>query len=318
MTPTLFIVIPCYNEETVLPLTAPLFLEELESLCKQDLISENSRVLFVNDGSRDRTWELIRALAETDRRVLGISLSRNCGHQNALYAGLMYAKDKCDITISIDCDGQDDVHAMDEMVKKYRDEGCEIVYGVRSTRDTDTFLKRSTAVGFYKLMRHMDAQTVFNHADYRLMSAKALDGLAEFREVNLYLRGLVPLIGYKSDCVYYERTRRIAGESHYSFKKMLALAVNGITSLSTVPISLITTFGSLLTAGAGLALIIELIVFLLGNDVSGTLLIISAMSLLCGFQLLAIGVVGSYIGKIYLESKARPRYIIAETTEMEQ
>lgn len=318
MNPTLFIVIPCYNEETVLPLTAPLFLEELESLCKQDLISENSRVLFVNDGSRDRTWELIRALAENDRRVLGISLSRNCGHQNALYAGLMYAKDKCDITISIDCDGQDDVHAMDEMVRKYRDEGCEIVYGVRSTRDTDTFLKRSTAVGFYKLMRHMDAQTVFNHADYRLMSAKALDGLAEFREVNLYLRGLVPLIGYKSDCVYYERTRRIAGESHYSFKKMLALAVNGITSLSTVPISLITTFGSFLTAGAGLALIIELIVLLCGNDVSGTLLIISAMSLLCGFQLLAIGIVGSYIGKIYLESKARPRYIIAETTEMEQ
>lgn len=317
MSPTLFIVIPCYNEETVLPLTAPVFLEELDSLCRQNLISESSRVLFVNDGSRDRTWELICALAKQDRRVSGISLSRNCGHQNALYAGLMYAKDKCDITISIDCDGQDDVHAMDEMVKKYRDDGCEIVYGVRSTRNTDTFLKRSTAVGFYKLMRHMDAQTVFNHADYRLMSAKALDGLSEFKEVNLYLRGLVPLIGYKSDCVYYERTRRIAGESHYSFKKMLALAVNGITSLSTVPISLITTFGSILTAASGLALLVELIVFLCGNHVSQALVIISAMSLLCGFQLLAIGIVGSYVGKIYLESKARPRYIIAEYTDLE-
>ncbi len=315
MNPTLFIVIPCYNEEKVLPITASLFLEELNTLQEKELISDASRVLFVNDGSRDGTWELICKLAEQDPRVLGISLSRNCGHQNALYAGLMYAKERCDITVSIDCDGQDDVRAMEEMVRKYRDEQCEIVYGVRSARNTDTLLKRSTAQGFYRVMKMMGAETVFNHADYRLMSSLALEGLAEFHEVNLYLRGLVPLIGYKSDSVYYERTRRIAGESHYPFRKMLSLAVNGITSLSTTPISMITTAGVILGGVGVLGLIAQAVIAICGVAVPTWTVLLAAMVLLGGIQLVALGVVGSYVGKIYLESKGRPRYIIAQSTE---
>lgn len=316
--PRLMIVIPVYNEERVLPLTAPMFLEELCLLIQKDMIAENSRVLFVNDGSRDSSWRMIRELAEREPHYEGISLSRNRGHQNALYAGLMYARERCDLTISIDCDGQDDVAAMEEMVQKYLTEDCEIVYGVRTARDTDTFLKRTTAEGFYKVMQKMDAETVFNHADYRLLSKRALDGLAEFREVNLYLRGLVPLIGYKSDCVYYNRNRRIAGESHYSVKKMLALAANGITSLSTKPITLITTLGGLILAGGGVALLVQVILALCAVSIAGWGWVLSAMVLLTGIQLLAIGVVGSYVGKIYLETKDRPRYIIAETTEDEK
>jgi len=313
--PRLMIVVPVYNEEKVLPITAPMFLEELNLLIQKDMIAENSRVLFVNDGSRDNSWSMIRDLTKEEPHYEGISLSRNRGHQNALYAGLMYARERCDLTISIDCDGQDDVAAMEEMVQKYLTEGCEIVYGVRTARDTDTFLKRTTAEGFYKVMQKMDAETVFNHADYRLLSKRALDGLAEFREVNLYLRGLIPLIGYKSDCVYYNRNRRIAGESHYSVKKMLALAMNGITSLSTKPITLITTLGGLVLAGGGVALLVQIILTLCDVYVYGWGWAISAMTVLAGLQLLAIGVVGSYVGKIYLETKDRPRYIIAETTE---
>ena len=267
--PRLMIVIPVYPEEKVLPLTAPTFLEELCLLIRKGMIDENSRVLFVNDGSRDNSWSMIRELAEREPHYEGISLSRNRGHQNTLYAGLMYARERCDLTISIDCDGQDDVAAMEEMVQKYLSEGCEIVYGVRTARDTDTFLKRTTAEGFYKVMQKMDAETVFNHADYRLLSKRALDGLAEFREVNLYLRGLVPLIGYKSDCVYYNRHHRIAGESHYSVKKMLALAANGITSLSTKPITLITTLGGLILAGGGVALLVQVILALCDVSIAG-------------------------------------------------
>lgn len=315
MKPRLMIVIPVYNEEKVLPLTAPMFLEELNLLIGKEMIAEDSRVLFVNDGSRDKSWEMICDLAGQDPHYAGITLSRNRGHQNALYAGLMYAKERCDITISIDCDGQDDVAAMEEMVQKYLTEGCEIVYGVRTARDTDTFLKRTTAEGFYKVMKAMDAETVFNHADYRLLSKRALEGLAEFREVNLYLRGLIPLIGYKSDCVYYNRNRRIAGESHYSVKKMLALAVNGITSLSTKPIALISTLGGLVFAGGAVALLVQAILRLCGSYVAGWGWVLSSMVLLAGLNLLAIGIVGSYVGKIYLEAKGRPRYIIAETTE---
>ncbi|MBQ4116569.1 MAG: glycosyltransferase family 2 protein, partial [Clostridia bacterium] len=226
MKPILYIVIPCYNEEAVLPITAPMFLEKINELSTAGKISEKSRVLFVNDGSRDRTWEIISSLAEKDNRYCGICLSRNRGHQNALLAGLMEAKDKCDITISIDCDGQDDINAMNKMVDEYHN-GCEIVYGVRSSRETDTFFKRTTAQGFYKLMAAMGVETVYNHADYRLISSKVLKEFANFEEVNIFLRGMIPLVGFKSTSVFYERHERIAGESHYPLKKMLALAFDG-------------------------------------------------------------------------------------------
>lgn len=313
--PILMIVIPVYNEESVLPLTAPRFLRVLESMTEKDMISPESRVLFVNDGSRDATWSIVSALAREDRRFTGISLSRNRGHQNALLAGLMYARERCDVTVSIDCDGQDDESAMVEMVSKHLEEGCDVVYGVRRERKTDSFFKRVTAQGFYKVMQGLGAETVYNHADYRLLSKRALEGLAEFSEVNLYLRGLVPLVGYKSACVYYDRDRRLAGESHYPLRKMLALAGNGITSLSEKPIELIGSLGGLLVGGGILALLIQLILSLCGYAVAGWGWVISAMVLLCGLQMLAIGIVGAYVGRIYMETKRRPRYIIAETTE---
>ena len=227
-TPSLYIVIPCYNEQEVLPVTAPMFLEKINSLIAQGLCSEESKVMFVNDGSKDKTWEIICELAKRNDRFKGITLSRNRGHQNALLAGLMHAKDICDVTISIDCDGQDDINAMDEMMKQFLD-GCDVVYGVRSKRDTDTFFKRFTAEGFYKFMHMMGAETVFNHADYRLMSKRAVEEMLKFKEVNLFLRGIVPLVGFKSDSVYYERAERFAGESKYPLKKMLAFALNQVT-----------------------------------------------------------------------------------------
>lgn len=244
MKPVLYIVIPCYNEEKVLPITCELFLKKIITLVKKNKIDNNSRILFVNDGSKDRTWEIICELAKKDEHYMGISQSRNRGHQNAVLAGLMEAKDKCDITISIDCDGQDDINAMDEMVDQYLD-GSEIVYGVRSKRDTDTFFKRFTAEGFYKLMNLMGAEVVFNHADYRLVSSRVLKEFANFEEVNIFLRGMFPLVGFKSTSVYYERHERIAGESHYPLSKMLALAFDGITSLSIKPIRMITGLGGL-------------------------------------------------------------------------
>lgn len=235
MIPRLIIVIPCYNEQEVLPITAPQFLAKINQLASEGLISGDSRVMFVNDGSKDDTWNIIQQLADQDEHYIGIAQSRNRGHQNAVLAGLMEAKDMCDITISIDCDGQDDINAMDEMVKAYL-EGCEIVYGVRSKRDTDTFFKRFTAESFYKLLNSMGAEVVFNHADYRLISSRALQELAKFKEVNIFLRGMVPLVGFKSTSVYYERSERAAGKSHYPLSKMLALAFDGITSLSIKPI----------------------------------------------------------------------------------
>ena len=239
MNTILYIIIPCYNEETVLPITSKMFLDKLTSLIQSNTISNSSRILFVNDGSKDKTWEIICNLAKQDEHFIGISQSRNRGHQNAVLAGLMEAKDKCDITISIDCDGQDDINAMDEMVEQYK-QGCEIVYGVRSKRDTDTFFKRFTAEGFYKLLNWMGAEVVYNHADYRLVSSRVLKEFANFKEVNLFLRGMFPLVGFKSTSVYYERHERIAGESHYPLSKMLALAFDGITSLSVKPIRIIT------------------------------------------------------------------------------
>ena len=313
--PILWIVIPCYNEEQVLPITAPLFLKKINDLAAAGLVSEKSRVLFVNDGSRDATWSLIQKFASEDEHFIGISQSRNRGHQNAVLAGLMEAlhSGSCDITISIDCDGQDDINAMDAMIDEYL-AGMDVVYGVRSKRETDTWFKRTTAEGFYKVMKALGADVGFNHADYRLLSKRALEGLAEFREVNLFLRGLVPLVGYRCSSVYYERAERIAGESHYPLKKMLAFAFDGITSLSVKPLRLITLAGMLVSAVSFVALIVTLITKLVGFTVTGWTSMICAIYFLGGVQLLGIGVIGEYVGKIYNETKARPRFIISETT----
>ena len=311
--PVLYIVIPCYNEEQVLPITAPLFLQKITDLAAAGKISPDSRVLFVNDGSKDKTWSIICDLAKQDQHYLGISQSRNRGHQNAVLAGLMEAKDRCDITISIDCDGQDDINAMDAMVDAYRD-GCEIVYGVRSKRETDTFFKRFTAEGFYKMLNAMGAEVVYNHADYRLMSARALQEFAKFREVNLYLRGMVPLVGFKSTVVTYERHERIAGESHYPLSKMLGLAFDGITSLSVKPIRFITGFGVLVAAVSFLGVVWAIIEALLGATVSGWASTTCIICFVSGVQLICLGVIGEYIGKIYMETKHRPRYIISDRT----
>ena len=311
--PILYIVIPCYNEQEVLPITAPMFLQKINDLAAAGKISPDSRVLFVNDGSKDRTWEIINELAASDEHYVGICQSRNRGHQNAVLAGLMEAKSRCDITISIDCDGQDDINAMDGMVDAYRD-GCDIVYGVRSKRDTDTFFKRFTAESFYKILNAMGAEVVFNHADYRLMSARALEEFAKFKEVNLFLRGMVPLVGFNSTCVTYERHERIAGESHYPLSKMLALAFDGITSLSIKPIRFITGFGVFVALVSFIGVLWAVIEAAMGLTVSGWASMTSIICFVSGVQLICLGVIGEYIGKIYLESKHRPRYIISETT----
>ena len=311
--PILWIVIPCYNEEQVLPLTAPMFLKKLSQLTEAGKISGNSRILFVNDGSKDRTWDIIRELAASDERYLGICQSRNRGHQNAVLAGLMEAKDRCDITISIDCDGQDDINAMDKMVDEYLN-GAEVVYGVRSRRDTDTFFKRTTAQGFYKLMNMMGAEVVYNHADYRLISAKVLEHFADFEEVNIFLRGLVPLVGFPSATVTYERAERLAGKSHYPLRKMISLAFNGITSLSVKPITMITGCGVGFSV-IGLILMVWAIVrSILGQTVAGWASTVCIICLLGGIQLISLGIIGQYIGKTYLETKHRPRYIISART----
>ncbi len=311
--PVLYIIIPCYNEQEVLPITAPLFLEKLSALIADEKIGENSRILFINDGSKDSTWDIICNLSNSDSHYIGISQSRNRGHQNAVLAGLMEAKDKCDITISIDCDGQDDINAMDGMVDAYLD-GCEVVYGVRSKRDTDSFFKRFTAEIFYKVMNWMGAEVVFNHADYRLISSKVLRAFADFKEVNIFLRGMVPLVGFKSTVVYYERAERIAGESHYPLRKMLALAFDGITSLSVKPIRLIAAFGFIVAILSFIGILWAVVGSLVGSTVSGWASTVCIVFFMGGIQLLCLGVIGEYIGKIYLETKARPRYIISERT----
>ena len=311
--PILYIVIPCYNEQEVLPITAPMFLQKINDLAAAGKISPESRVLFVNDGSKDRTWEIICDLAARDPHYAGICQSRNRGHQNAVLAGLMEAKSRCDITISIDCDGQDDINAMDAMVDAYRD-GCDVVYGVRSKRETDTFFKRFTAESFYKILNAMGAEVVFNHADYRLMSARVLEEFARFKEVNLFLRGMVPLVGFKSTCVTYERHERIAGESHYPLSKMLALAFDGITSLSIKPIRFITGFGVFVALVSFIGVLWAVIEAALGLTVSGWASMTSIICFVSGVQLICLGVIGEYIGKIYLESKHRPRYIISDST----
>lgn len=314
MNEILYIVVPCYNEEAVLPETSRRLREKLETLAAMGKISPQSRVLFVNDGSKDRTWEIIRALHEECPLFSGVDLTRNCGHQNALLAGLMTAKDRCDMAISMDADLQDDVDAVDAMVDKFQ-EGCDIVYGVRSSRAKDTFFKRFTAEGFYRLMSLMGAETVFNHADYRLMSRRALEGLSQFREVNLFLRGIVPMVGYPSAVVEYERGERFAGESKYPLKKMLSFAMEGITSLSTKPIRYITLLGFLIFLVSIVMLATFIVKWALGMTVAGWASVICSVWAIGGLILLSLGVIGEYIGKIYLETKQRPRFLIRTVLE---
>ncbi len=312
--PTLWMIIPCYNECAVLPITAPMFLQKLTSLIDSGKISSESRILFIDDGSTDITWHIISTLAEENPAYIGIRQSRNRGHQNAVLAGLMEARDKCDITISIDCDGQDDIDAMDRMVELYTKNYCEVVYGVRTDRDTDSFFKKFTAESFYKLVNFMGAEVVFNHADYRLLSSRVLNELANFKEVNLFLRGLVPLVGFQSGLVGYSRTKRIAGKSHYPLSKMLSLAFDGITSLSVKPIRFITGAGIIVALISFIGVLWAVISEIVGRTVSGWASMVSIICFVSGVQLVCLGVIGEYIGKIYMETKARPRYIISERT----
>lgn len=317
MKPILYIIIPCYNEEKVLPITKDLFLDELKMLISSERISENSKIMYVNDGSKDATWDIICASAKENNHIIGISQSRNRGHQNAVLAGLMEAKDHCDITISIDCDGQDDIHAMEKMLDEY-DNGCEIVYGVRDNRDTDTMFKRSTAQTYYKLLNKMGVEVIYNHADYRLVSSRVLNEFSNFKEVNLFLRGMFPLVGFKSTSVSYKRNERMAGESHYPLAKMLGLAIDGITSLSIKPIRLITSIGFMVAMLSLVGVIWSVIRQLTGHTVTGWSSTVCIICFVGGIQMLSLGVIGEYIGKIYMEVKNRPRYIISDRTDDEK
>lgn len=312
--PVLYLVVPCYNEEEVLPETIRRLRAKLEGLISAGRVSGESRVLFVNDGSKDQTWSLIREAHEVCPLISGLDLSRNRGHQNALLAGLMTAKDRADAAISMDADLQDDVDAVDAMVEKFQ-EGCDIVYGVRSSRKTDTFFKRFTAEGFYRLMELLGANVVFNHADYRLMSRRALEGLSGFGEVNLFLRGIVPMIGYRSDTVEYERRERFAGKSKYPLKKMVSFAVEGITSLSTQPLKLITGMGFVLFLVSLIMLVYSVARWATGATIMGWASLICSVWAIGGLILLSLGVIGEYIGKIYLETKRRPRFLVRELLE---
>ena len=314
---TLYIVVPCYNEQEVLPETARRLRAKLEQLMAADKISRASRILFVNDGSRDGTWEIICRLHQECPLFSGVNLSRNRGHQNALLAGLMQARSRAGAVISMDADLQDDIEAVDQMVDKYL-EGCDIVYGVRSSRRTDSFFKRFTAEGFYRMMNALGAETVFNHADYRLMSRRALDGLAEFREVNLFLRGIVPMIGYRTDTVEYERHQRFAGESKYPLKKMVAFAAEGITSLSTRPLKMIAGLGFLVFMASLVMLAYIVVRWASGHTITGWASLSCSLWAIGGLILLSLGVIGEYIGKIYLETKGRPRFLIREVLDDEE
>lgn len=317
MKPCLYIVVPCYNEESVLPLTVGTFVDKINALTAAGTISEDSKVLFVNDGSADNTWGIIREQSELNSCVTGISLARNYGHQNALLAGLSETVDKCDITISMDCDGQDDINAVDEMIKEYQN-GNEIVYGIRKDRKTDTFFKRHSAQFFYKFLAWMGAKTVYNHADYRLMSNAVVKELMNYREVNMYLRGLIPLLGYKSSSVYYSRTERVAGKTHYPLRKMVNLGMDGITSLSIRPLRIIITLGLIVTFFCFIGVIWTIVASLTGNTIEGWASSTCIVCFLGGIQLISIGVVGEYVGKIYMETKNRPRFNIIRRTYSDQ
>lgn len=314
MEATVYFVIPCYNEEAVLPETTRRMTDKLNAMRAAGLIGEKSRILYVDDGSKDRTWKLVSQFNRENPWVEGVKLSHNRGHQHALLCGLMSALPRCDAAISMDADLQDDIDALDQFVKKFQ-EGCDVVYGVRNKRDTDTWFKRTTAEGFYKVMQLLGVDVVFNHADYRLMSKRALEALSEYKEVNLFLRGIVPLIGYRSDYVYYDRHERFAGESKYPLKKMLSFALDGITSFSVKPLKLISNLGILISVLSILGLLYALISYFAGWAVTGWTAIVCSIWLLGGLQMLCLGVVGGYIGKIYSEVKARPRYRVEEYLE---
>lgn len=311
--PILYIVVPCYNEEQVLPITAPIFKNKEQSLIRANLVDGKSRILFVNDGSKDHTWEILSELCSKDPAFCAIKLSRNRGHQNALLAGLMEAKDFADITISIDCDGQDDIDVMDEMVRQYHD-GCEIVYGVRNDRTSDTFFKRTTAQGYYKILNVLGGEVVYNHADYRLVSSRVLNELVKYKEVNLFLRGIFPMIGFKSTCVEYSRHERLSGSSKYPLRKMLTLAFDGITSFSVKPIRIITGLGAVTVLFSLILIIYALVSWTTGQVVPGWSSSFIGTTLIGGIQLVSLGVIGEYVGKIYMETKGRPRYIVEERT----
>ena len=304
---TVYLVVPCYNEEAVLPETVSRLTEKMKTLIAAGHADENSRFLLVDDGSKDKTWELICRFCEENPLRAGLKLAHNRGHQNALLAGLMAAKEKADCAISLDADLQDDIDALDGFLAKF-EEGCDVVYGVRNKRDTDSFFKRSTARGFYKVMKMLGVDVVYDHADYRLMSRRALEALGDYKEVNLFLRGIVPLIGYRSDYVYYDRHERFAGESKYPLKKMISFALDGITSFSVKPLKLISNLGILISILSVLGLLYALISYFVGVTVAGWTAIVCSIWLLGGIQLLCIGVLGGYIGKIYSEVKARPRF----------
>lgn len=309
--PILYVVVPCYNEEQVLPVTSDIFLGEIKHLIEAEKISSDSRIMFVDDGSRDSTWDIISKLAKDCEYFIGTRLSRNRGHQNAVLCGMMECRNLADAVVSVDCDGQDDISAIERMVDEYS-RGSEIVYGVRSSRKTDTFFKRFTAQSFYRLLAAMGVEVVYNHADYRLVSARALESFADFHEVNLFLRGMFPLVGFKTSVVEYERHERLAGESHYPLSKMLSLAADGITSLSVKPLRLISALGIFTGFFSFIGLIWALIAYFLGYAPTAT--IIMAIVFVGAVQLICTGIIGEYIGKIYMEVKARPRYIVSERT----
>lgn len=312
----LFVVIPCYNEEEVLGETSKRMYELFDKMESEGLIGSGSRIVMVDDGSKDATWRITSSLCEQDKRFRGVKLAHNAGHQNALLGGLMTVKDECDCAVSIDADLQDDINVIPEMVRKF-DDGCDVVYGVRSERKTDSVFKRMSAEGFYKFMGFMGVDVVYNHADYRLMSRRALNDLANFKEVNLFLRGIVPLIGYRSDSVYYSRAERFAGESKYPLKKMLSFAFDGITSFSVKPIKTLWSVGIIVCAAAIIAAIYTFISKFFGYTSEGWASLMCSIWFLGGVQLISIGVIGEYIGKIYKETKARPRYIIEEYKKSE-
>ncbi len=309
MLPRIFIVVPCYNEESVISETSSRLKEKLNNLISAAEISDSSRVVFIDDGSKDKTWEMISRLHENDKLFQGIRLSKNRGHQNALLAGLMTVREIADAVISMDADLQDDINAVDRMIEKFKS-GCDVVYGVRSSRKTDSVFKRTTAQSYYRMMDRLGAKTVYNHADYRLMSRKALEALSYFGEVNLFLRGMVPMLGFKTDIVYYERGVRFAGESKYPLKKMLSFAMEGITSLSTKPIKLITSLGFLIFFVSFLVFVYSIVRFFTGQTVAGWTTTVLSVWAIGGLIMISLGVIGEYIGKIYLETKHRPRYII--------
>lgn len=317
MEPILYFVIPCYNEEQVLPETSGLFLAKLNSLIESGKISSDSRVMFVNDGSKDKTWEIISSLTEQDEHYAGISLSHNRGHQNALIAGLMEARLRCDITISMDCDGQDDINCADQMVDEYL-KGSDIVYGVRNDRTSDSWFKRTTAESYYSLLRAMGVDIIPNHADYRLMSSRVLDALAGYNEVNIFLRGIIPHIGFKSSVVYYSRAERIAGTTHYPLGKMLSFAIDGITSFSVKPLRIITFLGIVVALMSLIGIIYALYGAIVGGTVEGWTSTTCIICFVSGMQMISLGVIGEYIGKIYLETKHRPRYIIDERKNLSE